>query len=99
MEKELKRADKKDIAVFGKTKRFGYEDDDDDKPAVIGIGRNSGLPSDQGGQVSEQEKQQTPNQGPKLDFPEWDPQFKLSDKSEKITKDIEKTQIELKRPM
>ena len=97
MEKELKRADKKDIAVFGKTKRFGYEDDDDDKPAVIGIGRNSGLPSDQGGQVSEQEKQQTPNQGPKLDFPEWDPQFKLSDKSEKITKDIEKTQIELKK--
>ena len=49
------------------------------------------------GQVSEQEKQQTPNQGPKLDFPEWDPQFKLSDKSEKITKDIEKTQIELKK--
>ena len=90
MEKDLNKADKKDIAVFGKTKRFGYDDDDDDKPAVIGI---KGTTT----QLGEQGTQKKTNQAPKLDFPEWDPKLKLSDKSKKITKDIQKTQIELKK--
>ena len=86
MEKELKKTDKPTAGVFGKTKRFGYGDEDEeeeDKPAVIGI---KGTTT----QLGEQETS-------KLDFPEWKPQLKISDKSEKITKDIQKTQIELKK--
>ena len=86
MEKELKKVDKPAAGVFGKTKRFGYGDEDgeeEDKPAVIGIK----------GTTTQLGEQQTP----KLDFPEWKPQLKISDKSEKITKDIQKTQIELKK--
>ena len=95
LEKDLKDKSKKVYKAFGKTKRFGYEDDDEDG-AVIGIGRDSGLPS----AFNETELIEQPENntgGDESNWPEWKPDFELDDTTKNLETTIKKTNIDLKK--
>ena len=93
LEKDLKDISKKEFKVFGKTKRFGYEDDED-KGAVIGIkGTTTQLPESE---LTEEE----PGEGEttqQSNWPEWKPDFELDDTTKNLERTIKKTNIEIKK--
>ena len=96
LEKDLKDAGKKEYKAFGKTKRFGYEDDDD-KGAVIGIGRDASAFNET--ELVEQNPENSENSGGEQEsnWPEWDPNFELDDTTKDLETTIKKTNIEIKK--
>ena len=95
LEKDLKDTDKKDreTKAFGKTKRFGYEDDDDEEP-VIGIGRDASA-FKESELIEEPEGDGEDTQ--KTNWPEWKPDFELDDTTKKIERQIKQTNIDIKK--